>query len=305
MSAEPLACQALVQRLVAGSDLALSDIVFVAFDTETTGLRPLSGELIELSGVKFKASGEIVSEFSELINPKRPIPPGVTAIHGITDHMVEGAPAAAEVLPRFMRWALDGEGWSSEETVLVAHNARFDVSFVEFALSRLAMPVPTNIVLDSLSLSRRLIDDCPNYRLQTLIDYFGLESQTYHRALADSHHVKNLFLEIVRRLPPRPKLSDLIDAGGKLHFCDLTACDPNHPAARAQRRSLTRALAAGADIKIHYLGVRPSTRIVTPRAVLFVGGKYYLSAYCHNALGERTFRVDRIIRIEMLGGQHE
>src|SRR6185437_15566030 len=91
------------------ADTPLSKIVFVAFDTETTGLSANSDRLVELCGVKFVASGEDISVFHTLIDPQIRIPSAVTRIHGITDDMVQGMPPFEKAVPQFIDWALDSE----------------------------------------------------------------------------------------------------------------------------------------------------------------------------------------------------
>jgi DNA polymerase III subunit alpha, Gram-positive type len=172
----------------------LSDIAFVAFDTETTGLSPAVARLVELSGVKFRYDGEIISTFSTLIDPRMNIPREATAIHGITNRMVKGQPSSAEAVPKFIKWA-------GEDSVLAAHNARFDLGFLEVALLEVPIEVRRFPVIDTLSLSRRLVPGAPNHQLKSLAEYLGFQSDQYHRALADSHHVRNLLLKLLALVP--------------------------------------------------------------------------------------------------------
>ncbi len=147
------------------ADIPLDQIVFVAFDTETTGLSPVTSRLVELCGVKFTADGQDISTFRALIDPEVRIPAAATGVHGITDQMVRGMPKYEAVVPEFIEWCSDSESWSPlskgkhREPVLLAHNASFDVSFLEVALCKLRQTVPANTVLDTLSLSRALIKD--------------------------------------------------------------------------------------------------------------------------------------------------
>src|SRR5262249_4594887 len=149
------------------TEYSLHDLQYVSFDVETTGLSPVVARLVEVSGVKFKLSGEIVSTFSSLIDPETPIPPEVSLIHGITDDMVADAPKSAEVIPAFVNWL------NEANTVLVAHNAPFDVEFLQVAASRLRLDKPSHCVVDTLPLTRRLLPDAPNHQLKTLVEYLG------------------------------------------------------------------------------------------------------------------------------------
>lgn len=279
-----------------------SDTIFVAFDTETTGLSPVVGRLVEISGVKFAANGEEISKFQSLINPETAIPEAAAAVHGITDDQVWDQPTIDYVLPKFIDWALDPEiSFAPSDTIMIAHNAPFDLSFLEIALCKLRMPMPPNVVLDTLSLSRYMIPDCPNYQLRTLVEHLGFGNGSYHRALADSYHVKSLFGHILDCFADDATIADIAEVAGILRFIDRS-----NPEAESEwltspeYLSIKEAIDSGADLRISYSGIRKSERIVTPRSVVFTRGKPYLSAFCHTASSERTFRVDKIIRVEPL-----
>ena len=102
----------------------LSSQIFVAFDTETTGMWAPVHRLVEIGGVRFSIEGGTLGSFSELIHPQRAMPPEVIPIHGITDNMVAGADTADNVLLRFGEFCGDA--------ILIAHNAPFDLSFLVF-----------------------------------------------------------------------------------------------------------------------------------------------------------------------------
>lgn len=281
-----------------GVDVDLCDIEFVAFDTETTGLSPLAARLVELSGVKFKLGTTDVTTFSSLINPECSIPPEVTNVHGITDAMVADAPRAADVIPRFIKWI------GSHETVLVAHNAPFDVGFLQIAMTKLGLDMPANVVVDTLPLARRLLKDAPNHRLQTLVEYFQLEADGYHRALADSHHVKNFLAKVACAEFNLTSWSALKALGCTFAFNrDAEAengwFEPDPEVVR-QAQIIRDAIAAGAAISFVYQGARRQKRKVTPTAVLQNRGNFYLTAHCHRVKEERTFRVDKMFEVELL-----
>lgn len=279
-------------------DRRLSSVVFVAFDTETTGLNPVVARLVELSGVKFRGDGTDISTFSSLINPGIDIPAETTAVHGITNAMVAGAPDCASVISDFFNWA------APESTILLAHNASFDVGFLEVALCRHSGRIPRHTVVDTLSLSRRLIADSPNHQLKTLVEHLGIPADTYHRALADSFHVRALFLKFLELMPEEANVADLLEIGGMLKFRDPAAEDcQGEEQQQPQFRSIRQAIATGRDLRLNYSGARKSVRTVTPKTMLYTRGNYYLSAYCHFAQAERTFRVDKIIRMEIVDRQ--
>lgn len=273
----------------------LNEFQFVSFDVETTGLSPVVARLVELSGVKFKLNGEVISTFSSLINPQFKIPPEVSAIHGITDEMVADSPACAEVLPKFFEWIDD------DNAILVAHNAPFDVEFLQVGLSRMGQPLPAYRIIDTLPLARALIEDSPNYQLKTLVEFLALETGGYHRALADSHHVRN----VLQTLLVRHGLSawpDLLELGCTFIFdSNLHSFEP--PAHLSPCvDSLKEAIASSSTVSFIYNGLRSYKRTVDPIAVIQSRGNYYLTAFCHRAQEERTFRLDKISEINTVKG---
>ncbi len=283
----------------------VKELTFVAFDTETTGRHPMVSGLVEISGVKFRGTGELLEIRTQLINPGRQIPAEVIGVHGITDEMVASKPSFDEVVPPFVQWMKAQQGGVCDDAsmnVFLAHNALFDVSFLQVALSKLGVPLPPNPVLDTLKLSRKFVREAKNHRLQTLVEHLGRDdSMGYHRAEADSRHVMGLFLDIVSRIGASCTLADLVNASGVLFFSkpfeelgDLrSACDK-------RVHKIAQAIDAGADLFLHYRGVGTKYRQITPLSVLYSGKQYYLCAYCHAAGNERTFRVDRISTLELV-----
>jgi len=275
-------------------DSALTSLDFVAFDTETTGLSPVAARLVELSGVKFRLDGAIVSNFSQLIDPETRIPADTTAIHGITDEMVRGQPAVREVIPQFLDWI-------GSDAVLLAHNAPFDLGFLEIALARLKLGVPENPILDTLVLARALLPDAPNYQLRTLVEYLELETGGYHRALADSNHARHLLVKLMSMHPQIDTWGHLQEVAAMLSFTDVTE------EGFEQLRSMPigfewirDAIDGQTPIRFLYRNERISARTVTPQSVHAWRGNVYLNAFCHMFHAERTFRLDRILEFELL-----
>jgi DNA polymerase III epsilon subunit family exonuclease len=270
----------------------LSQLCFVAFDTETTGLSPVAAKLIELCGVKFSLKDGVIDTFATLIDPQDDIPPEATAVHGITDDMVDGQPSCREAVTGFFEWL------GTDSTVLAAHNAPFDIGFLDTAISRLRLPVPSIPVLDTLNLSRRLLPEAPNHRLQTLAEFLQLESGGYHRALADSHHVRNLLVKLLSLVPEVTCWSDLTGYCNPFKFSDLGApiLDRLHTMP-AGFDYIATAITNGEKVSLVYRGSR-SYRLVTPRSVHSWKGNVYLTAYCHLSDAERTFRLDKIDRFQ-------
>jgi DNA polymerase III epsilon subunit family exonuclease len=170
------------------------DLEFVAFDIETTGLSPTADRIIELGAVKFSTGGTI-EFFEELINPEREIPQDAIEVHGITPEMLVGKPTLAEVLPRFFKF--------SENTILVAHNAEFDVSFILRGMGfyGLGRDLPHRVV-DTLPMSKLAFPNRQTYKLQDLAKDLGINTVSAHRAKDDALVCSQLFLKCLRTLNP-------------------------------------------------------------------------------------------------------
>ncbi len=169
--------------------LALEEAPYVIFDVETTGASAgKGGEITEVGAVKL-VRGQVVDEFSTLVNPGRPIDPFVVRLTGITDRMVADAPPIFEVMPRFEEFV--------EGSVVVGHNVQFDCSFV--AAARDGVPLP-NPVLDTLKLARCLVPGLRRYRLSALVNHFGVRQAPNHRALADASATTEVFRKLLKLL---------------------------------------------------------------------------------------------------------
>jgi len=276
----------------------LSDLTFVAFDVETTGLSPIACRLVELSGVKFKLSGEGTDTFSTLIDPGMPIPAEVSALHGITDEMVKGAPSPQEALVQFFTW-LDGS-----RPVLMAHNANFDVEFIKVEAMRSGLALPQNLVLDTLYMAQVLVSDSPNYKLKTLSEHFGFAGSLYHRALDDSFYVEKLFRKLLD-ISNHSTMAELHATGSVSVFgvCpQVSGRERLNEGAQKTLGLLEEAIGGEIRIRITYHSEFKSTRVVLPKAVIESRGSVYLNAFCLKSQADRTFRVDKIIEAVVVGG---
>jgi DNA polymerase III subunit epsilon len=168
--------------------LALEDAPYVVFDLETTGSSAGKGGITELGALRLWR-GQVVDEFSTLVNPGQPIEPFVVRLTGITDRMVAEAPGVSEAMARFEEFV--------EGSVLVGHNVHFDCSFVTAA--REGSPLP-NPILDTLKLARCLIPGLKRYRLSSLVSHFGVLAMPNHRALSDAAATAGVFLKLLKLL---------------------------------------------------------------------------------------------------------
>lgn len=172
----------------------LFSTTFVVLDLETTGLNATRDRITEIGAVKVRG-GEVLGELQTFVHPERPIPPAVTAVTGITDAMVRGAPTIAAVLPTLRRFLADG--------VLVAHNAAFDVGFLRAASERVDHRTFDPVVLDTARLARRLLrDEVRNVRLATLAHHLRSRHTPTHRALADARATVDVLHGLMERAGP-------------------------------------------------------------------------------------------------------
>lgn len=167
---------------------------FTVFDTETTGLEPKTCRIVEIGGLRFNARG-VIARFNVLINPGSPMPAEVTKINGITDAMLKGQPDSGKVIPDFLRFAGD--------SVLIAHNAPFDISFVNSELIRIGMKPLANPVIDTRIFAKEMFPNLPKYSLQELALRFGIEARDAHRAEDDARVCMELFLKCLGELQIR------------------------------------------------------------------------------------------------------
>lgn len=177
----------------------------VAFDTETTGQYPLTAEICEVAAVKWQ-NGQVIDRYQTLIRPSHEIPEEVIKIHGITNSMVASAPLIGEVLPDFLKFI--------EGSVLVAHHAAFDLGFLALEIEKF-QELPVQPVICSSLLSRKVIPESPNHRLQTLIRHLGIEQGQAHRALDDSKACLEVALECFKRVGERANFSEMVESQGK------------------------------------------------------------------------------------------
>ena len=156
----------------------LSETTFCVVDVETTGGSALDGAITEVGAVKLRG-GECLGTLQTLVNPGMAIPPEITVLTGITEAMVLPAPRVDEVLPSFLEFLGDA--------VLVGHNVRYDIGFLNAALVRAGRPRLGNTFVDTCALARRLVrDEVPDCRLGTLASRLRLGHRPTHRALDDA-----------------------------------------------------------------------------------------------------------------------
>jgi DNA polymerase III epsilon subunit family exonuclease len=172
-----------------GAGLALEEATYVVVDLETTGLRPGTAQICEIGAVRVSGF-EAVDEFETLVDPRQPLGPTVAALTGLSDRQLRGAPPPSVAVQRFLAFAGDA--------VLVAHNARFDLAFLDRETERLTGSRLANPVVDTVSLARRLLAGrVPRASLAQLAHFVGTSVAPCHRALPDAQATAEVLLVLI------------------------------------------------------------------------------------------------------------
>ncbi|MDU1583763.1 MAG: exonuclease domain-containing protein, partial [Peptoniphilus harei] len=177
------------EKIVTNYDSNRNYNSYVVFDIETTGLSSRNDKITEIGAVKI-VDGTIVDRFSQLINPEKEIPQVVVELTGISNAKVENEPTIEEVIPKFYDF--------SRDSVLVAHNAKFDISFIrrEYANNNLEFSHP---ILDTLVLARAIMTDMKRFNLGTLCKNLGVSLVGAHRAVNDAEATAAMFIKLIER----------------------------------------------------------------------------------------------------------
>ncbi len=206
----------------------LFDVDFCVLDLETTGVSPASCEITEIGAVRYRG-GELMGTFQTLVDPGLPIPPSITILTGITETMVIDAPPISTVLPSLLEFIGDA--------VIVGHNLRFDISFLNAAAIRLGYGRLPNQSADTAALARRLVrEEVRNLRLHSLAAHFRSPVTPNHRALEDARATAHVFHALLERAGSLgvTNLDDLLQlptAKGSPHYSKIGLTDhlPRRP----------------------------------------------------------------------------
>ena len=172
---------------------------YVVFDLETTGFSSKNDKIIEIGAVKIK-NGEIIGNFSEFVNPKRPIPYKIIELTGINDDMVRNAETIEEILPKFLEFIGD--------SVVVAHNASFDCSFISKNCNDLGLTFEPTIV-DTVPLCRFLYPELKSVKLNIVAKHLGVKLESHHRAVDDAKATGDILLECIKKTKEEMQIDTL------------------------------------------------------------------------------------------------
>lgn len=197
-------------------DRKLSELTYTVFDTETTGLEPSNGdEIIQIGAARIVNNRLLRQEiFNQIVDPERPLKPESIPIHGITEDMVRGQPTIDMVLPAFHVFC--------EETVLIAHNAAFDMRFLQLKEERTGIRF-TQPVLDTLLLSAVVAPNQESHKLDALLERLGISIDTRHNALDDALATGEVFLKLLPLLEEKGIVTvrQALEAAEKTYFARI------------------------------------------------------------------------------------
>ncbi|GFG69856.1 hypothetical protein MSEN_15760 [Mycolicibacter senuensis] len=286
---------------------ALRETTFVVVDLETTGARASPGAdgavdaITEIGAVKVRG-GVVEGEFATLINPQRGIPPQIVRLTGITTAMVHDAPTIDAVLPMFLEFAGFGSARNGgNDTVLVAHNAGFDVGFLTAAARRCELAWPRPPVLCTVRLARRVLsrEEAPSVRLAELARLFAVSTTPTHRALDDARATVDVLHALIERV-----------GNQRVHtFADLRAYLSHATPAQRRKRTLAEALPhrpgvylfRGPSDEVLYIGTATDLRRRT--------GGYFNGSDLRSRIAEMVALAIRIDHVEcahpLEAGVHE
>ncbi|PIE19983.1 MAG: hypothetical protein CSA66_01870 [Proteobacteria bacterium] len=270
----------------------------VALDLEATGVAHGHDRVCEIGAARFRIdrAGRVIpgETFDALVNPQLTIPEVVSRLTGIDDALVAGAPTLDAVWSDLL--AFLGAG---ADTVVIAHSAASDLAYLASEAARLALPRPQVPFACTLEIARRVLPEAPSYRLGELRAHAcgpAAAQATYHRALADAVHTRNLF-------------GRCVDIAGAATLRDLGVKGPApwpDPADFAvdvpeRLRALLPAIRERRRVAIWYRGGSKGrvARPVTPLAFFAHRGVAHLRAWCHLDDAAKTFRCDRITRVTL------
>ena len=158
--------------------------VFTAFDTETTGITPTNSRIIEIGAVRFSQDG-VLDKWTHLFYPDQILSPFIISLTHITQEMVDAADPISKHIRDFLRFL--------DSSIIVAHNAQFDLNFLNAECENCGLPVTKNYAVDTLQLSRIIYPNTASHKLDYLADYLGIDKGASHRAMDDAITCMGLF----------------------------------------------------------------------------------------------------------------
>jgi len=262
----------------------LSSARFAFLDLETTGLTPWFGDRVCEVGIVITDGKRIKQQYQQLVNPERPLSVGAASTNGLTDAELESAPRFADV----------AESVTSllNEAVVVCHNAKFDLQFLDSEFKRTGREIQIPNLIDTLMLARQYYE-LPSYSLNHIAELFKLPITVKHRALDGALAARAAFFAIMEQMKQFNKpLDDYIGIYNSPAW-------PNEGIELPTE--LGEAIYSNKRMFIRYVDGdgEETERWITPKQVMGLKDYVYLQAYCHLRNDERSFRLDRIVQVEV------
>lgn len=264
---------------------------FAALDLETTGLDPLNDRIVEAAAVIFRGH-EVLDSFETLVNPGVRITPALTAIHGINNSMVKGAPSPVEAVGRLAGFV--------GERPLVIQNAPFDLGFMETVRQENFQESLVNDVFDTCRMAPLVFPGLPGYSLGSMARSLKVAKGRDHRALDDSLAAMGIFLKCLEKIDPDGRMGYGIFERSwsltALMALERTTLNMEWPEGF---ELLKEARESSGRVLIVYRGGNGTIteRVIEPTGLVRIGGRIMLEAWCGLRGESRTFRFDRILEI--------
>lgn len=262
----------------------LSSARFAFLDLETTGLSPWFGDRVCEVGIVVTEGKRIKQQFQTLVNPERPLSVGAASTNGLTDEELAEAPRFAEVAESVVGLV--------NEAVVVCHNAKFDLQFLDSEFKRLGRDIQIPNLIDTLMLARQYYE-MPSYSLGFIADSFHLPVAMKHRALDGALAARGVFFAMMEQMKQFNKpLDEYIGIYNSPAW-------PNEGIELPTE--LGEAIYSAKRMFIRYVDGdgEQTERWITPKQVMGLKDYVYLQAYCHLRNDERSFRLDRITGVQV------
>lgn len=258
----------LVESVNGNSEESL-DGTFICFDIETTGLSAARDKITEIGAVKV-VNGEITDTFSTFANPEMPIPAKITELTGINDEMVKDAPSQSEAVRAFLDFA--------QGNVLVAHNAPFDTSFIRKACENMGESYNYTSI-DTVAISRAILPDIKNCKLDTVAKYLRLGDFNHHRATDDATMLAQIFINLCSRLKDDYKITKTNEINTKIVGGDFKKLPTYHQIILVKNKTGLKnlyKLISYAHLNYFYKKPRiPKSELIKHREGLIIGSACY------------------------------
>jgi len=280
---------------MADLDIPLEHAPLAVVDVETTGLGSRMGDRICEIAILRCDGPDVVDSYQQMVNPKRKVSPGAFAVHGITDELLKQSPPFADIADDV--YAL------LDQSIVIAHNAPFDMGFVSAELRRSGLPMPAIASLDTLALARRTIQ-ARSYALGNLATALGIQMPyRAHRAMADVLTTHALFWEIVQVVwdDGHHTVEALLQLQG--HRDQVTAKRPDiRTIPSSVPPEIVKAIRERGTLHLVYIsaGGERTERFVQPLGLAIDGAVPRLMAYCLLRNDRRSFRLDRILEVDLV-----